>query len=118
VGTRRFKKGKPSLKDCFVHLVRHDYEWDRWVPYGVQMAKPDLWPTTETEVVYAQPGMGNNGMDGNECMCTSNQQYQWTPEFVNGAHFGIYLLTNTPTGGGTLEVYYDQVQITIEYSLP
>ena len=117
VGTRRFKKGKASLKDCFVHLTMDDYIYDRWLPYGVQMAKPDLWKTTETEVVYSQPGAGNNGMDIKSCLCSANQQYQWTPAIINGARFGVYLLTNFPSGG-SVEVYYDQIQITVEYSMP
>jgi len=116
VVTRRFKKGRGLVKDCYVHLTK-DNEFDGWFPYGVQMAKSELWKTTESEVVFSQSGSGNNGLDYRTCLCSANQQYQWTPVLINGARFGVYLLSNFPDGGSA-EVYYDQIKITVEYSMP
>ena len=114
---KRFKTGGSQVKDCFVHLTApHAGPWEGWRPYGVEMANPaNLWPATETEVSYSQSGSGPNGIFNPETNTT--MPYEWTPAMVNHPSFGFYLLTNFPDKN-SYQVYFDQVKITVEYSLP
>ena len=115
---RRFKTGGSQVKDCFVHLLAHhdDPNLEGWRPYGVEMANPAiLWPGIETEVSYSQSGSGPYGIFDPESNIT--MPYQWTPAMINNPSFGFYLLTNFPDKN-YYYAYFDQVQITVEYSLP
>lgn len=114
---RRFKTGSSQVKDCLVHLlVPLPDPYVGWMPYGVEMANPaNLWPGSETEVGYSQSGSGDNGIDNPETHTT--KPYQWTPTLINNSAFGFYLLTNFPDKN-FYYLYFDQVQITVEYSLP
>jgi hypothetical protein len=111
VSVRRFKKGKPSIKDYFATLGKKPEMSGFFDPYGVRWTNPDNYPDTETEVIYSQSGTGNNGGPG-------NQFYQWTPGMVNDPAFGVRIDVYPPVGAGTVVVYYDLVEITVEYSLP
>ncbi len=110
VSVRRFKQQKGSVKDYFASLVRRFGSYPR-NEYGIWFTKPDNYPSTETEVIYAQKGTGSDGS------FTGDQLYQWTPAIVNDPAFGVRIDNFRPTGG-TVVIYYDQVQITVEYSLP
>ena len=115
---KRFKSGGSQVKDCFVHLIAPyaDPIWEGWRPYGVEMANPaNLWPATETELSYSQSGSGPNGIFNPETNTT--MPYQWTPAMINNPSFGFYLLTNFPNQN-SYQVYFDQVKITVQYSLP
>jgi hypothetical protein len=115
---RRFKSGRSEVKDCFVHLIAPfpNPEYEGWMAYGPEMAKVAvLWPGSEAEASYYQTGSGNNGIDNPETHTT--KPYQWTPAIINNSAFGFYLLTSFAKGG-FYYAYFDQVQITVEYSLP
>jgi hypothetical protein len=113
VQVRKFKTDRGELKDCLVHLLSAD-AYGGWLHYGVEMANVvDLWPATETLSIYSQSGSGNNGIKDLEQHTT--QPYQWTPELINDSSFGLYFLTNFPAKG-FCHVYFDQVQITVEYT--
>ena len=115
---KRFKSGDSQVKDCFVHLTapHADPIWEGWRSYGVEMANTvTLWPGTETEVSYSQSGSGPNGIFNPETKTTA--PYQWTPAMINHPSFGFYLLTSFPNKS-SYQVYFDQVKITVEYSLP
>jgi hypothetical protein len=112
---RKFKKDRGQLKDCLVHLLTED-GFGGWLHYGVEMANVvDPWPATETLVIYAQNGSGNNGIKDMEQHTT--QPYQWTPALINNSTFGLYFLTNFPSKG-PCSVYFDEVQITVDYENP
>ena len=109
VRARRFKTGKGSITDYFATLVNRNSVYDR-APYGVYFTNPNSYPSIETEVVYAQNGTGNNG--GFE----GNMVFQWTPAMINDAAFGVRIDNARPAG--SVVVYYDLVDITVQYSLP
>jgi len=109
VRVRKFKTGRGQMKDCFVHLLTDVGH------YGLEMAnKIDPWPVIETETTYSQSGSGPNGILDMEAGTTG--PYQWTPALINNSSFGLYFLTNFPDKGFCY-LYFDQVQITVEYSL-
>lgn len=114
---RRFKTGGSQVKDCFVHLLAPQPDpYEGWLPYGVEMANPaNLWPGIETEVSYSQSGSGPNGIFDPENNIT--KPYQWTPTMINHPAFGFYLLTNFPDKN-FYYAYFDQLQMTVEYSVP
>jgi hypothetical protein len=47
-----------------------------------------------------------------------NRFYQWTPAMINDRDFGVRIDVYPPVGGGAVVVYYDLVEITVEYSFP
>jgi len=109
VRARRFKQGKGSITDYFASLVRRIDNNDRY-QYGVWFTNPNFYPSIETEVVYSQNGTGiNGGFEGNIA-------YQWTPAMINDPAFGVRIDNARPAG--SVVVYYDLVEITVEYSLP
>lgn len=109
VRARRFKTGKGSIADYFATLVYRSSVYDR-APYGVHFTNPNFYPNIETEVVYSQNGTGiNGGFQGNIA-------YQWTPAMINDPAFGVRIDNGSPSG--SVVVYYDLVDITVEYSLP
>lgn len=111
VTVRRFKTGKGSITDYFATLnVVSPQSPGLNIPYGVRWAYQNKYPATETAFNYSQSGEGNNaGLYG-------NQSYQWTPGMINNPAFGVRIDTYSPVGG-SVRVYYDYVEITVEYSL-
>jgi len=115
VRVKRFKSGTGQVKDCFVHLLTGTPGLGSH--YGVEMAnRIGQWPEVETEITYSQSGSGNNGILNSETQTTG--PYQWTPALINHSLFGLYLLTDFPKKGGFYYVYFDKVEITVEYSIP
>ena len=109
VVARRLKQGKGSITDQFATLICRIGTNDR-ASYGVIFTNPNFYPSVETEVVYSQNGTGING--GFE----ANIGYQWTPAMINDPAFGVRIANARPAG--SVVVYYDLVEITVEYSLP
>jgi hypothetical protein len=113
VKARRFKTGKGSIKEYYANLVKNRERPDLpawWDVYGVGWANPNYFPAIETEVSYSQSGSGANsgGVPG--------LPYQWTPARINDPYFGV-LFQLLPPEGGSVVVYYDLVEITVQYSL-
>jgi hypothetical protein len=116
VRIRRFKNGRPSIGDLILSVMQR-YQCLPGLPcrYGVHWTYLDdypgkIYPDTETEYVFSQSGSGNNGgFDHNEA-------YQWTPAMVNQPTFGVRIDNYPPIGRGTVEVCYDLVEVTVEYS--
>ncbi len=110
VTVRRFKTGA-SIKDYFVSAMqRYGNE------YGAEWTNLDTYPgnyypNTEGEVLFSQSGSGNNGGYYHD------QAYQWTPSMVNHPYFGLRVDVYPISGAGNAIVYYDFVQIKVEYSL-
>lgn len=110
VSIRRFETGKGSIRDYFAYLVRYDDRVSRFNAYGIHWG--DLngnYPEKEAVVTYSQNGSGVRTFAGN------SQPYQWTPEMINDPAFGLRLNTYEPVNGA-VTVYYDLVQITVQYS--
>jgi hypothetical protein len=111
ISVRRFKKGGAAIKDYFVTAMQ------RYASvYGVEWTNLDsypgnYYPNTEAEFTFSQSGSGNNGG------YYHNQAYQWTPAMVNHPYFGVRIDVWPPEGGSVV-VYYDYVQIKVEYSQP
>ena len=107
VVARRFKQGKGSIADYFATLVGRFDNYDK-NHYGVHFTNPNFYPGKEAEVVYSQNGTGiNGGFEG-------KIPYQWTPAMINDPAFGVRIDNGRPSG--SVVVYYDLVQITVEYS--
>ena len=114
VSARRFKTGRGSLADHAVHLVtRRDPPIARGY-FGVIFLNSNLIPGIETEISYTQNGADNNGGLPDEF--GNYEEYQWTPGMINDPAFGVWFSHGIPNG--SLVVYYDQVKITVYYSLP
>jgi hypothetical protein len=69
-----------------------------------------IYPDTETEYIFSQTGSGNDGGSNH------NLTYQWTPAMVNNIRFGVRIDNYPPVGHGSVQVCYDLVEVTIEYS--
>jgi hypothetical protein len=108
---RRFKKGTGSIKDYFATLVITGTGFYNPSPYGIRWTIPTNYPGAEAISLYSQNGSGTNGG------LNANQSYRWTPAMVNSSAFGVRIDTYAPVGG-SVTVYYDQVQITVQYTLP
>jgi len=112
VRARRFETGKGSIKEYYANLVKNRERPDLpdwWESYGVRWVNPGYFPAKETEVIYSQKGTGNNGGPG-------DWFFQWTPARINDPYFGV-LFQLLPPEGGSVVVYYDLVEITVEYSI-
>ena len=109
VTVRRFKKGKASIRDYFANLLKSGTGFYNPSSYGVRWTDPTPYPDAETAVSYFQSGSGSNGG------LYANQNYQWTPQLINDAAFGVRIEAYEPVGGSVV-VYYDLVEITVEYS--
>jgi hypothetical protein len=119
VKVRRFKKGTPSINDYFLSVMQsysgnptngvslYGFEWRNGDVYP-----GNYYPNTETEYIFSQSGSGNNGGYNH------NQAYQWTPAMVNLPYFGVAINSYPPTGRGSVVIYYDLVEITVQYSQP
>ena len=116
VRVKRFKKGRATVGD-FIFSVIQRFEQSATQPsrYGVHWTHQDnypgkIYPDTETEYFFNQAGSGNNGGFNHD------QPYQWTPEMVNNVTFGVSIQNYAPIGRGGVVVYYDMVEIIVEYS--
>jgi hypothetical protein len=123
VKVRRFKKGTPSVGDQILSVIQRYQQTSPDAParYGVMWSYLDdeeldypgrIYPATETEYLFSQSGSGNNGG------LNHNQAYQWTPAMVNQITFGVRIDNYPPIGKGSVQVCYDQVTVTVEYSQP
>ena len=114
---KRFKQGEATIGDYFLTLMQR-YNCDLGVcRYGVEWTDKDTYsgktyPDTETEYVFSQSGSGDNGG------YTHDQQYKWTPAIVNQTFFGVRIDATAPVGQGDVTVFYDQVTVAVEYSVP
>jgi hypothetical protein len=109
VTARRFKKGKASIKDYFANLLKPGSGIYSPSSYGLRWTDPTPYPGAETAISYYQSGSGTNGG------LYANQFYEWTPQLINDAAFGVRIDSYEPAGG-SLVVYYDQVTITVTYT--
>jgi hypothetical protein len=109
IKARRFKKGKGTVKDYMIYLVRqHPVIANNYQSYGPVLSDPNAFPLEETEVQYKQAGGGANGGLG-------STPFQWTPEMINHSRFGVRIFSLEPTGGSA-QIYYDQVTITVRFT--
>jgi len=120
---RRFKKGTPSVGDHILSLIQRFEQTSPDAPsfYGVMWAYLDdeeldypgrIYPAMETEYLFSQSGRGNNGWGYHD------QPYEWTPAMVNAITFGVRIMNYHPIGRGTVQICYDMVEVTVEYSQP
>jgi hypothetical protein len=117
VKVRRFKKGGPAIKDHFVSVMRRYDCTEGNCIYGYMWRNGDVYPgnfypDTETEYIFSQSGSGNNGGFNHD------EAYQWTPAMVNHQYFGVRIDTYPTEGRSSVVVYYDLVEVTVEYSMP
>ena len=123
VKVRRFKKGTPSVGDQILSVMQRYQQTGPDAPgrYGVMWTYADdeeleypgrIYPATETEYLFSQSGNGNNGGFNHD------QPYQWTPDMVNAITFGVRIDNYPPIGKGSVQVCYDMVTVTVEYSQP
>jgi hypothetical protein len=110
VTARRFKKGKGSIKDHVAYLIKKHDLYPTFINYGVVWFNPEYYPNAEAAASYFQNGSGNNGGPG-------DWAYTWTAEMINDLAFGVRIYSYEPTGSSVV-VYYDLVDITVQYSLP
>jgi hypothetical protein len=118
VRVKRFKKGSPSVGDHILSVMQR-YQCGVGTPcrYGIFWTYRDtypgkIYPAAETENVFSQSGIGNNGGFNHD------EAYQWTPAIVNHQYFGVRIDNYVPIGKGSVELYYDLVEVTVQYSLP
>ena len=118
VTVNRFKKGGAPIGDHILSLMQR-YQCGVGTPcrYGVFWTYLDtyagkIYPDTETQYLFSQSGAGNNGGFAH------NEVYQWTPAIVNHTYFGVRIDNYVPVGKGSVAIYYDLVEVTVEYSLP
>ncbi|HEY5968718.1 MAG TPA: T9SS type A sorting domain-containing protein [Chitinophagaceae bacterium] len=122
VKVRRFKKGSPPVGDHILSLMQR-FQQSPGLPaeYGVMWSYLDdeelaylgrIYPATETEYLFSQMGSGNNGGGFHD------QAYEWTPDMVNAITFGVSIRSYPPVGKGSVQVCYDLVEVTVEYSHP
>ena len=119
VKVRRFKAGSPAIKDYFVSVMQ-SYSGgptNGVSMYGFMWRNGDVYPgnyypSTETEYIFSQSGSGNNGGYNH------NQPYAWTPAMINLPYFGLRIDVYPPVGKGSVVVYYDLVEIKVDYFEP
>ncbi len=117
VRLRRFKKGVLAIKDHFVSVMqRYDCTEGNCI-YGYMWRNGDvypgnIYPDLETEYTFSQAGSGNDGGFNH------NETYQWTPAMVNHQFFGVRIDTYPIEGRGSVQAYYDLVEVTIHFSMP
>jgi type IX secretion system substrate protein len=111
VTVRRFKKGRGNVTDYFATLLSKGDLAGDLNDYGVRWTDPTYYPTIESPFTYTESGNGSNGGPSHD------QTYQWTPEMINDPEFGVWIYNLQPVGGSVV-IYYDYVQLTIEYSQP
>lgn len=114
---RRFKTGGAPVGDYFLSLMQRYQCGSGPCTYGMFWTKNDtyagkIYPNTETEYVFSQSG---SGIDGG---FNHDQSYDWTPAIINHEYFGVRIDSYPPIGKGTATIYYDLVEVTVEYSQP
>jgi hypothetical protein len=116
IKVRRFKSGRPAVGDHILSVMQR-YQCGTGTPcrYGVYWTYKDtyagkIYPDTETEYIYAQSGSGNNGGFNH------NEGYRWTPAMVNHQYFGVRIDNYAPIGKGSVQICYDLVEVTVNYS--
>ena len=116
VKARRFKTGALGIRETTAGLVMKRESQDLpewWERYGARWADPNYFPAIESEVNYSQSGSGANVSDG------VSYPYNWTPARINDPYFGVLFQTAAvERSKGSAIIYYDYVEITVEYSLP
>jgi hypothetical protein len=117
VRVKRFKKGTPSVGDHILSVMQRYQCGDGPCRYGIFWTYRDtytgkIYPGTETEYVFSQSGIGNNGGFNHD------EAYEWTPAIVNHQYFGVRIDNYVPIGKGSVELYYDLVEVTVQYSQP
>jgi hypothetical protein len=115
----RFKQGKLPIGDYFISLMQSvsGGPTNGITTYGFMWRNGDVYPGnqypgTETEYTFSQSGSGSDGW------YTHDESYQWTPAIINLPYFGVRIDSYPPIGRGSVVVYYDLVEVTVEYSLP
>ena len=113
---RRFKQGEATIGDYFLTLMQQNNCDNGVCRYGVEWTDLDTYPgktypDTETEYVFSQSGEGNDGGYNHD------QFYRWTPASINYLRFGVRIDVAQLIGQGDLTVFYDLVELTVEYSL-
>ena len=118
VRVRRFKTGTPSVGDHILSVMqRYQALPDAPSRYGIHWTYRDdypgkIYPASETEYLFSQSGSGVNGGFNHDAA------YQWTPAIVNTPTFGVRIDNYVPIGKGSVQIRYDLVEVTIEYSQP
>jgi hypothetical protein len=116
IRVKRFKQGKASVGDHTLSLMQRFQSQDGTPSrYGVFWSYQEeytgkVYPSIKTEYVFSQSGGGNDGGFNN------NQFYQWTPTMINQITFGVRIDNYIPIGTGSVTIYYDLVEVTVEYS--
>jgi hypothetical protein len=117
VRMKRFKSGRPSVGDQILSLMQR-YQCSPGNPcqYGVFWTYKDdypgkIYPDVETEYFFPQAGGGNTGGFNHD------EAYQWTPAMINEITFGVRVDNYAPIGRGPVQICYDLVEVTVEYSL-
>jgi len=114
---KRFKNGRSSVGDYVLSLMqRYQCSVGNPCQYGVFWTYQDdypgkIYPEVETEYFFPQTGGGNTGGFNHE------EAYQWTPAMINGITFGVRVDNYAPIGRSPVQVCYDLVEVTVEYSL-
>ena len=114
---KRFKAGTASIGDGYLALMQRYQCGYGPCTYGVFWTYLDvyagrMYPSTETEYFFSQPGTGINGG------FSHNQAYLWTPAIVNHQYFGVRIDSYRPSGTGTVVINYDVVEVTVKYTTP
>lgn len=116
VRIRRFKTGRPPVGDFILSAMQRYQEVpDTPARYGRFWTYVDdyagkIYPSVETEYIFSQNG---GGIDGG---FNHDEAYQWTPAMVNNVKFGVRIDNYPPVGRGSVQICYDLVEITVEYS--
>lgn len=117
VKIRRFKTGALPIKDYLISVMRRYDCTEANCTYGLMWRNGDdypgnVYPDIETEYDFSQSGSGNDGGFNHD------EAYQWTPAMVNHQFFGVRIDSYRLEGRGSVTVYYDLVNVTVEYSVP
>lgn len=105
----RFKKGKSIITDNRVNLVLGR------MLYGAVMQSPVPWPQSdqapEAACIYEEPGTGiRSNYD--------QSSYALKAEDINRPDFGVQVFANRDNTGAPTSLYYDLVQVWVQYTLP
>jgi hypothetical protein len=117
VRVKRFATGRPSVGDAILSVMQR-FEATATSPsrYGKHWTYLDtysgkIYPETEAEYIFSQSGSGTDGGFNHD------QSYQWTPAIVNAVTFGVRIDNYPPVGKGSVQIHYDMVEVTVEYSV-
>jgi hypothetical protein len=117
VRIKRFKSGTTSVGD-FLLSVMQRYQATATSPstYGKHWTYRDnyagkIYPSVETQYIFSQAGSGTNGGFNH------TDAYGWTPAMINAVTFGLRVDNYAPIGRGSVVIYYDLAEITVQYSV-